>query len=106
MRRDIDDALGGWPSEPGPGDVVAREVRARDGRTVVQVRVELGVLQMEVGGRPDGTRPHGFATYLDYLRYRAAGRSEVAGRTEPSWVMARDHCSAPVRDCVQFCRRL
>lgn len=37
-----------------PGRVQARMVPAHDGRTVVQVRIELGVLQMEYEGRPDG----------------------------------------------------
>ena len=35
MRRDMDDAIQGWPYDPEPGEVIAREVRARDGRTVV-----------------------------------------------------------------------
>ena len=77
MRRDIDEALQGWPYEPEPNEFVAREVRARDGRTVLQIRIELGVLQLEVEGRPDGVRPHGFATYLDYLRHRALPPASV-----------------------------
>jgi hypothetical protein len=101
----MDDAIQGWPYDPEPGEVIAREVRARDGRTVVQVRVELGVLQMEVGGRPDGTRPHGFATYLDYLRYRAAGRGQVPGGKAPSWSMSREHCTAADREFVQYYQR-
>jgi hypothetical protein len=105
MRRDMDDAIQGWPYEPEPGDVIAREVRARDGRMVIQVRVELGVLQMEVGGRPDGTRPHGFATYLDYLRYRAAGRGESPGGKGPAWQMSRDHCTAADREFIQYYHR-
>ena len=74
MRRDLDDVIQGWPYDPEPGEHLAREVRARDGRKVLQVRIELGVLQLEVTGRPDGVRPHGFATYLDYLRHSAASR--------------------------------
>ncbi len=105
MRRDMDDAVSGWPYDPEPGEVIAREVRARDGRTVVQVRVELGVLQMEVSGRPDGTRPHGFTTYLDYLRYRAADRAANPKETGPPWVMAREHCVAADREFVQFYHR-
>jgi hypothetical protein len=101
----MDDALQGWPYDPEPGEVIAREVRARDGRMVVQVRVELGVLQMEVGGRPDGTRPHGFATYLDYLRHRAADRGEDPKAKGPSWTMSRDHCAAADREFVQFYHR-
>lgn len=84
MRRDIDEALQGWPYDPEPGETVAREVKARDGRTVVQVRQELGILQMEVEGRPDGQRPHGFRTYLDYLRHRAAGRGLTPGGKAPT----------------------
>ena len=85
MRRDIDEALHGWPYEPEPGEVVAREVRARDGRNVLQIRVELGMLQMEVDGRPDGIRPHSFATYLDYLRHRASTRSSSQGGGKSPW---------------------
>ena len=68
MRRDIDEAIQGWPFDPEMGEVIAREVRAKDGRPLIQIRVELGLLQLEVIGRPDGTRPHGFVTYLDARR--------------------------------------
>jgi hypothetical protein len=108
MRRDLDDALQGWPYDPEPGEVIAREIRARDGRTVLQVRIELGVLQMEVGGRPDGTRPNGFASYLDYLRYKAAGRGQGAtsasGKATP-WTMTAEHCTAADREFVQYYHR-
>lgn len=110
MRRDMDDAIQGWPYDPVPGEVIAREVRARDGRMVIQVRVELGVLQIEVSGRPDGTRPHGFATYLDYLRYRAAGRGKESTSTlatvKPSiWTMLPEHGAGVDREFVQFYHR-
>ena len=62
MRRDIDEALQGWPNNADPGDVIVREIVARDGRKVLQIRVELGVLQIEVEGRPDGVRPQVLAT--------------------------------------------
>lgn len=104
MRRDVDEALQSWPYEPEPGEVIAREVRARDGRMVLQVRIELGLLQLEENGRPDGTRPHGFATYLDYLRYRAAGRGQTDGRSSP-FRMAADHCTEADREFVQYYHR-
>jgi hypothetical protein len=105
MRRDIDDALQGWPYEPEPGELMAREVRTRDGRTVIQVRVELGLLQLEIEGRPDGVRPHGFATYLDYLRHRAASRGLAPGGKAPSWTMSREHCAEADREFVQYYHR-
>ena len=52
MRRDLDDVIQGWPYDPEPGEHLAREVRARDGRMVLQVRIELGVLQLEVERAP------------------------------------------------------
>ena len=81
--------------------MLVREVRARDGRIVVQVRVELGLHQMEVSGRPDGVRPHGFASYLDYLRHRAEGRSGKASK----WVMGEEQCVEADREFVQFHHR-
>jgi len=105
MRRDMDDTLQGWPYEPEPGEVIAREVRARDGRMVVQVRIELGVLQLEVNGRPDGNRPHGFPSYLDYLRYRAGGRTQSEAGKSSSWSMSPDHCAEADREFVQYYHR-
>jgi hypothetical protein len=64
-RRDLDDILQDWPFQPQT--VSARLVRAADGREVLQMRVDLGVLQMESSGRPDGTRPGGAETCLDLL---------------------------------------
>ena len=57
MRRDLDDVIQGWPYDPEPGELLAREVRARDGRMVLQVRIELGVLQLEVSGPPGRFAP-------------------------------------------------
>lgn len=105
MRRDIDDALNGWPFDPSPNGVTAREVRARDGRRLVQVRQELGVLQMEVDGRPDGLRPHGFRTYLDYLRYQVADRAAKPKRRAVTLQMTRKQCAEVDREIVQFYHR-
>lgn len=104
MRRDMDDTIQGWPYEPEPGEVIARELRARDGRMVVQVRVELGALQMEVVGRPDGTQPHGFTTYLDYLRYRAGSKARDRS-AKAMWTMSPEHCTEADREFVQYYHR-
>ena len=79
--RDLDDTLQHWPFQPGT--VSARIVRAGGGREVLQMRVDLGVLQMETEGRPDGTRPGGAETYLDLLlqeEFSRSGRSELTAQ--------------------------
>lgn len=105
MRRDIDDALAGWPFDPDANGANAREVRARDGRTVLQVRQELGLLQMEVEGRPDGAQPHGFRTYLEFLRYRAAERAAAPTRKSPQWKLSSEQCQEVDREITQFYHR-
>lgn len=52
MSVDLTSHLRDFPFEPGR--VNARIVRGVDGRELLQIRVELGMLQMEVAGRPDG----------------------------------------------------
>ncbi len=104
MRRDIDEAMQGWPYEPEPGEVVvARQLKARDGRPILQIRVELGVLQMEDDGRPDGVRPHGFNTYLDYLRHKAATRG--SGGKAGRFSMSTEQRAETDREFSQFNQR-
>ncbi len=105
MRRDLDDVIQGWPYDPEPGEVLAREIRARDGRTVLQVRIELGVLQLEVAGRPDGLRPHGFTTYLDYLRHCAAVRGKADAAHGATWKMSKGQSAEADREFIQFNHR-
>lgn len=101
MRRDIDEALRSWPHDPRDGEVVARVVRAKNGRSVLQIRLELGLMQMEVVGRPDGTRPLGFDTYLDFLRQRSM-RDESNGG---AWRLGPGHCEEIDRELVQYTHR-
>jgi hypothetical protein len=95
-RQDIDRLLKEWPYEPG--EVSARLVRASDGREVLQMRVEMGMLQIEVEGRPDGQKPHGAATYFDYL----LGLSVKAGE---EFELSPEQCAAADREFLQFYHR-
>ena len=63
--KHLDKLLRDWPYEFG--EVAARLVEGSDKREVIQLRIDLGMLQMEVTGRPDGLKPEGFDTYYDYL---------------------------------------
>jgi hypothetical protein len=99
MNQDIDTALQGW--EYKPGVVQARLVQAGAGRQVLQLRVDLGLLQMETTGRPDGSRPHGAPTYFDYLRQQA----RVADRAGQTFVLSEEQCQEADREFVQFYHR-
>ncbi len=94
--QDIDEALRDWPFSPGV--VSARLLEADDGRHVVQMRVELGLLQMETDHRPDGHKPHGYDTYLDYLMHEAA-------RSSGSLLLSVDDCAEVDREFLQYYHR-
>jgi len=64
-KGNIDIILKKWPFDPE--NLGVRTVKGRDNRELLQMRIDMGILQLEIDGRPDGTRPEGFETYLDYL---------------------------------------
>lgn len=63
-KKEISAIVGGW--DYVPGQVTARWIQGSDGLPKVQLRLDLGLLQMEMEGRPDGTTPRGYASLLDY----------------------------------------
>lgn len=70
---DIGKILTDWPFEPLV--VTARIIEGDDGLKKIQMRIDLGVIQMEYAGRPDGLLPMGFESYLHY--YRSLSGSEA-----------------------------
>jgi hypothetical protein len=68
VHPDIAHVLESWPHEPG--QIQARIIEGRDGEPKVQIRLDLGILQMNMTGRPDGLRPFGFESLLEYYQAR------------------------------------
>jgi len=68
MTLDLSELTAGWACPAG--ETAARIVPGLDGNDVVQLRVDAGVLQMELDGRPDGLRYRGCSTVLEYIRRR------------------------------------
>lgn len=64
--KDITDILDGWEYEPQR--ISVRKIMGDDGKVKIQLRLDLGLLQMETEGRPDGTRPYGEESLLDYYQ--------------------------------------
>lgn len=94
MNKDLSAILAGWPSEAGA--IVARTFVAADGTAFIQLRVDLGVLQMAVDGRPDGERPRGYETML-----AAVIDKPVGSLIEPT----EEEQTELTREMLQFYRR-
>lgn len=95
--QDIDALLHDWPYQPGV--ISARLVRAADGREVVQMRVDMGVMQMEVENRPDGEHPGGFLTYLDQLQQLALYEDDE------DFQLTEEQCAEVDREFLQYYHR-
>ncbi len=70
MNEDIKHILDHWPYEPGK--ITVRRVIGNDGTIKIQMRLNLGLLQMEATGRPDGQRPRGKESLLDHYEGKLA----------------------------------
>lgn len=64
---DLRRILKSWPYDP---EKDARLVRGDDGQDVLQVRTPTGIEQYELEGRPDGARPHGMPSALEFYEQR------------------------------------
>ncbi len=64
MSKDLNEILEGWDYHPN--EVTVRKVMGLDGKEKIQMRIPLGLFQMEMTGRPDGKKPNGFESYFDY----------------------------------------
>src|SRR5271156_461398 len=66
-QADLRKLLQNWAYDP---DNDARVLRGDDGREIMQVRTPLGIEQHELDGRPDGDRPHGMESALEFYEHR------------------------------------
>ena len=80
LSKDIVPLLKGWDYEPGTINV--RKISGIDGAPKLQMRLDLGLLQMEMSGRPDGVRPHGCESLLEYFESQLS--RSTARATAPS----------------------
>lgn len=99
---DLSHILTDWPFEGGQINV--RKIDGRDGRPKIQIRVSLGLLQLEIDGRPDGERPQGFESLLEHQLDRLHHYEEQTGGSE-GFVLSSDECRALREEAVQYYHR-
>lgn len=102
MNYDIAHLLRRWDYTPGATQV--RQVKGRDGLPKLQLRLDLGILQMEVAGRPDGKRPMGQPSWLDFYQKRLREHREEAG-SEAGFELAAEDCERLHHEAIQYYHR-
>jgi len=102
VSRDIAHILDGW--EFDPERISVRIVAGDDGREKIQLRLDLGVLQMEMDGRPDGVRPEGFDSWFEHYR-DAQAQHDAANPDAAPFILSETDCERLLREGVQYYHR-
>ncbi len=102
LRRDLQKLLEDWPYDPSRVNV--RKIKGRDGREKIQLRLDLGIMQMETTGRPDGTRPFGKSSLWEYYSEKARSFRSKYGFDE-FFTLTRSDCQALQREALQYYHR-
>jgi hypothetical protein len=122
VSNDLSRILKQWPYESGQINV--RLITGDDNEPKVQMRLDLGLLQMEAFGRPDGERPQGYESLLEYFESlveesgfdpQQAIDSEESGFEEASdiepddeddpFMLSDEDCRALREEAVQYYHR-
>lgn len=99
MSKDLNDLLRDWPYQPGQLQV--RKIVGNDGKAKLQLRLDMGILQMEITGRPDGLRPNEAESLLTFHQDRA---KEAEG-TGQEFALSSDEIGELQAEGIQYYHR-
>ncbi|MEA3211153.1 MAG: hypothetical protein QOE70_4210 [Chthoniobacter sp.] len=99
MSLDLNDLLRDWPHEPGM--IKVRKILGNDGKEKIQLRIDLGLIQMETSGRPDGQEPHNCDSLLEFHQNRAR-RTAKKGE---NFVLTADEVGDLQQEGIQYYHR-
>jgi hypothetical protein len=102
MRHDLTNFLRKWDYQPG--ELRVRRFKGRDGRHKLQLRVDLGVLHMEAEGRPDGKRPMGHDSWLQFYQSRLGEHIAERGE-EQGFLLKPEDCQRLQQEAIQYYHR-
>jgi len=100
--KDLRPVIQDWPFESG--QVKVRKIRGLDNRIKIQMRIDLGLLQMETEGRPDGERPFNHESLLEYHLARLESHKRRNG-TDLGFTLSADECLAIRDESLQYYHR-
>ena len=103
MNDDISKVLENWDYRLGRVD--ARRVKGEGGVEKLQLRIDLGLLQMNAQFRPDGKRPFGHPTLLDHFLIRLERHREKHGGEDDDFSINPDECAKLQQEAIQYHHR-
>jgi UvrB/UvrC motif-containing protein len=103
MDFDISQLLEQW--EYQPGQVVVRRFKGKDGKEKIQLRVDLGLLQMNAEGRPDGKRPFGYVSLFEHHQARLYKHLAAHGGSDEGFKLKAEDCGKLQLEALQYHHR-
>ena len=103
MIDDITKVLQNWDYRLGRVD--ARRVKGEDGADKLQLRIDLGLLQMNAQCRPDGKRPFGHPTLLDHFVNRLEEFRKKHSGEDDNFTINPDECAKLQQEAIQYHHR-
>jgi hypothetical protein len=103
MNFDISHLLEHWDYQPG--QVVVRKFTGKDGVEKIQLRVDLGLLQMNAEGRPDGKHPLGHASLFDHFQARLYKHLAENEGSDSGFMLKAEDCSKLQLEALQYHHR-
>lgn len=96
---DITPMLDGWNYDPD--EITVRLIEGADGKPKIQMRLDLGLLQMNYDGRPDGKRPNEFESIFHYYQNQLETHRHEFG-SDKGYYLDPDDCDAISSEALQY----
>jgi len=103
MSFDISALLDQWDYQPG--QVVVRKFRGKDGLEKIQLRVDLGLLQMNAKGRPDGKRPFGHESLIEHFQEQLERFRREHAHDDKTFRLTAEDCGKLQQEAIQYHHR-
>ncbi len=103
MNFDISHLLESWDYQPG--QLAVRRLKGKDGQDRVQMRLDLGILQMHADGRPDGKRPMGHVSLYEFFQDRLEKYKLENDDNEEGFVLKPADISRLQQEAIQYHHR-
>lgn len=104
MAPDLTSLFDQWPHDRDDESENVRCIQGDDGKLRIQVRVRCGVFQWQYEGRPDGARPYGCTSLLDYYEGRWRELRETEG-PDASLHMTKEEVEAVGEELLDYYQR-
>lgn len=103
MNFDISHLLEQWDYQPG--QVVVRRFMGKDGNEKIQLRVDLGILQMNSEGRPDGKRPVGYPSLFEFYLKKFSRTLNAVDSSNEEFGLKPEDCAKLQLEALQYHHR-